>query len=87
MIAWSPVIISEYGRALGNPYYKSPGPIHHMLVIKGYGKDSFITNDSGTKRGLNYPYSFNVLYNAAGDWDQQKGTVDTNVKIAIVVWK
>lgn len=80
------VIISEYGRALNNPFYKRPGPIHHMLLVKGYDNDQFITNDSGTKRGLNYFYDFKTLYDAAADWDHQKETIDQNKKIAIVVW-
>lgn len=81
------VIISEYGRALGNPYYKSPGPIHHMLLIKGYDGNNFITNDSGTKNGRNYIYTFDVIYNAAADWDHATNNVDLNRKIMIVVWK
>ncbi len=80
------VVISENGRKLGNPFYKQPGPIHHMLLIKGYDTNgNFITNDSGTKRGLNYFYTFGVLYSAAADWNHEKNTVDQNKKIAIVV--
>lgn len=37
------------GRMLGNPYYRSPGPLYHVLVIKGYNDTKFITNDPGTK--------------------------------------
>jgi hypothetical protein len=81
------VLISEYGRALGNPYYKRPGPIHHMLVIKGYNSAGFVTNDPGTKRGLNYFYDFKTLYNAAADWDHAKTNIDSTKKIAIIVWK
>jgi hypothetical protein len=82
------VLISENGRLLGNPYYKQPGPIHHMLVIKGYDKNgNFITNDSGTKRGLNYLYDFDAIFNAAADWRHNALTTDTNIKIAIAVWK
>lgn len=82
------VAISENGRLLGNPYYKRPGPIHHMLLLKGYEKDnSFITNDSGTKRGQNYPYNFETLYAAAGDWDHAAKTVDINKKTAIEIWR
>ncbi|HTL39405.1 MAG TPA: C39 family peptidase [Methylomirabilota bacterium] len=79
------ILISEYGRALNNPNYKSPGPIHHMLVVRGYTKNNFVTNDSGTRNGLNYAYSFNTLYSAAADWDQQTQNVDQSKKIAIIV--
>lgn len=82
------VAISENGQLLGNPYYKRPGPLHHMLLIKGYGTDnSFITNDSGTKRGLNYPYAFETLFEAAADWDHTQGSVDAAQKIAIEIWR
>ncbi|MCL5666208.1 MAG: C39 family peptidase [Patescibacteria group bacterium] len=81
------VIISENGQKLGNPYYKQPGPIHHMLVIRGFNGGYFITNDPGTKRGQSYLYSFNTIKSAAADWDQSKQTVDQNQKVAIAVWK
>ncbi|MCL5774814.1 MAG: C39 family peptidase [Patescibacteria group bacterium] len=82
------VAISENGRLLKNPYYKSPGPIHHMLLLKGYDSSgAFITNDSGTKRGLNYPYDFQTIYAAAADWDHTTSTVDENKKIAIEIWR
>src|SRR3989344_9097 len=40
-----PVIVPVAGRELNNPNFKQPGPIYHMLVIKGYDKNGFITND------------------------------------------
>lgn len=79
--------ISENGRLLGNPYYKQPGPVHHMLLIKGYNGDNFITNDSGTKRGLNYAYDFETIYNAAADWDHGINNVNSKEKTAIIIWK
>jgi len=81
------VLISTNGRLLNNPYYKRPGPIHHMLLIKGYTETEFITNDSGTKRGLNYPYDFETIYSAAADWDHAAKNVDTKIKTAILVWR
>ncbi len=82
------VAISENGRRLNNPYYKQPGPIHHMLLLKGYDQGgNFITNDSGTRRGLNYPYDFQTLYAAAADWNHTAGSVDENKKIAIEIWR
>ena len=58
-----------------------------MLVIKGYTKNGFVTNDPGTRRGASYPYSFNVLYNANGDWDHDTESVNQTKKMIIVVWK
>lgn len=81
------VIISENGRLLGNPNYKQPGPIHHMLLIKGYDSDNLITNDSGTRNGRSYIYTFDTIDNAAADWSHEINTVDPNKKTAIAVWK
>ncbi|MCX6794865.1 MAG: C39 family peptidase [Candidatus Falkowbacteria bacterium] len=68
IMAGRPVIVPLAGRLIGNPYYRQPGPIYHMLVIKGLTKDGdFITNDVGTKRGNNYVYDANVLYDAIHD--------------------
>jgi hypothetical protein len=81
------VVFSANGQKLGNPNYKQPGPIHHMLLIKGYDKTGFITNDSGTKKGLNYAYDYDTLKNAAADWDHSKKTVDESEKLAIIISK
>lgn len=73
------VIIPAAGRLLGNPYYRQPGPLYHMLVIRGYDakRKEFITNDPGTRRGEGYRYKYDVLLNAVHDWPQQgKGKDD-----------
>lgn len=68
IIAGRPVIVPLAGRMVNNPFYRQPGPIYHMIVIKGITKDgNFITNDVGTRRGYNYVYNANVLYNAVHD--------------------
>src|SRR3989338_3464616 len=78
------VIVPAAGRKLGNPYYTQPGPLYHMLVIKGYTKDGrFITNDPGTRRGAHFIYDPAVLWNAIRDWNG--GDVDTGKKVLIVV--
>jgi hypothetical protein len=58
-----------------------------MLVIKGWDSNGFITNDPGTRKGRNYPYTYETLYNAAGSWSHNLNAVDTGNKTAIVVWK
>jgi len=81
------VILPVNGRVIGNPNYKQPGPIYHMLVIRGYTAAGLITNDSGTRLGQNYPYAFKTLYNAGADWDHKIDTIDQSKKVMIVVSK
>ncbi len=63
------VIVPAAGRELNNPYFRTPGPIYHMLVIKGYNSSEFITNEVGTKRGDGFRYKYQVLIDAVHDWD------------------
>ena len=62
------IIVPVAGQVLSNPYYRSPGPIYHVLVIKGYDEKNFITNDPGTRHGEGYGYPYQVLLNAIHDW-------------------
>jgi len=64
-----PVIVPAAGQQLGNPFFSGAGPLYHMLVVKGYTEDQFITNDPGTKRGQNYAYDIDVIMEAMGDWN------------------
>lgn len=65
-----PVIVPAAGRLLGNPYFTAPGPLYHMLVIRGYTpSNQFIVNDPGTYRGEAYLYDFDTLMNAMHDWN------------------
>lgn len=78
------VIVPAAGRELGNPHYKRPGPLYHMLVIKGYTKTGdFITNDPGTRSGANYVYKPSVLLEAIHDWNN--GDVYKGKKVAMIV--
>jgi uncharacterized protein YvpB len=65
----NPVIIPAAGKILPNPNFRNGGPNYHMLVIKGYDKNGFITNDPGTRKGENFRYTFDALFNAIHDWD------------------
>ncbi|PIZ99171.1 MAG: hypothetical protein COX77_02310 [Candidatus Komeilibacteria bacterium CG_4_10_14_0_2_um_filter_37_10] len=64
-----PIIAPFYGRALKNPYFRDAGPLYHMLVLKGYQDDKFITNDPGTRRGQDYVYTMTVIMSALHDWN------------------
>lgn len=84
--AGRPVIVPLAGRQLGNPFFTAPGPIYHMLVIRGYTKDGkFITNDPGTKHGEAYLYDFDTVMNAMHDWSGG-GEITEGKKIVLIVY-
>lgn len=70
--AGQPVIVPANGHLLANPYFTDDGPDYHMLVIKGFVDDKFITNDPGTKRGADFIYSEDNLMSSIFDWDSKK---------------
>lgn len=67
------VLVPAAGKVLPNPYFKNGGPLYHMLVIRGYTQDKFITNDPGTKRGKEFVYKYNDLLNAVHAWPRETG--------------
>ncbi|MBI5701455.1 C39 family peptidase [Candidatus Saganbacteria bacterium] len=81
------VIAPFAGRLLKNPYYKTPGPVYHMLLFKGYdlSRKEFIVNDPGTKRGLNYRFKFDVIDNAWHDWTGTPNNIAKGKKNFIVI--
>lgn len=60
------VLLPMDGRKLKNPNFKAPGPLTHMILIKGYDYETkeFITNDPGTRNGENYRYLEKNILNA-----------------------
>jgi uncharacterized protein YvpB len=81
----NPVIVPTAGRILGNPYFTPPGPLLHMLVIKGFTPTEFIVNDPGTKRGDSYTYSYEILEEAIHDWGD--GDVEQGRSAMIIIQK
>lgn len=81
-----PVILPAAGRQLRNPNFSGAGPKYHMLVAKGYTKDGkIITNDPGTRRGADYVYDADVLWDAIHDWNG--GDVEQGAKMMVIVEK
>lgn len=75
--AGNPVIAPLSGRDIGNPNFTPPGPVYHMVVIKGYDNQNFITNDVGTRKGNSYTYKKEVIMKNIHDWNEtdiHKGT-------------
>lgn len=68
LVAGNLIIVPLAGRDIGNPYYHQPGPLYHMLLIRGFDEDEFITNDPGTRRGEAYRYRYGDLLWAVHDW-------------------
>ena len=79
------VIIPTAGRLLGNPNFRTPGPIYHMLVASGYDSKGFTTQDVGTKNGQNYYYNQDILFNAIHDWTGVPDDINLGTKNIIVV--
>lgn len=77
------VLVPAAGRQLGNPNFTAPGPLYHMLVLKGYTQDGrFITNDPGTRKGANYVYPFDRIMTAMHDWNG--GDVAGGEKVVVI---
>lgn len=81
------VIVPTNGRALGNPNFTPPGPLEHMLVIKGYDTKvkEFITNDPGTRKGEGYRYPEQILYDAIREYPTGKHLPITAERKAMIV--
>jgi len=62
------VLVPMAGRLLKNPYYRQPGPVYHILVVKGYTDKIIITNDAGTRRGEGFSYSYQNFFAAIHKW-------------------
>lgn len=80
-----PIIVPAAGRALGNPFFTSPGPLYHNLVLIGYDGNVIITNDPGTKKGESYKYDINILYNAIHDFSGNVENIEKGRKAMIVL--
>lgn len=78
-----PIIVPAAGRLLGNPNFTAPGPLYHNLVLIGYDGDTIITNDPGTRKGANYRYNIQVLYNAIHDFPGDVKKMETGRKALI----
>ncbi len=83
--AGNPVIVPTAGRLLGNPNFRRPGPLYHMLVLRGYTKDIVITNDIGTRKGERYQYSYKTLDRAIHDWTGNPDTISQGRRAMIVI--
>ncbi|MFH0857881.1 MAG: C39 family peptidase [Candidatus Magasanikbacteria bacterium] len=78
-----PVIIPVSGKELKNPYFINGGPNYHMLVLSGYDeeKEEFITQEPGTRYGLDFRYSYATILDAIHDFSS--GDMSKSVKKAI----
>jgi len=87
LIQGNPIIVPVAGQFLGNPYFTLPGPEYHILVIKGYDdeKSEWIVNDSGTRRGADFRYSYQVLEDSVHDFNDKD--ILSGGKVMIIIKK
>ncbi|NCU42162.1 MAG: hypothetical protein EOM19_05615 [Candidatus Moranbacteria bacterium] len=79
--------VTVNGQKLENPYFTLPGPLYHMIVIRGYDPETkeFITNDPGTRLGDGYRYQEDILFSAMQNYETgKKGQVFPGEKNMIV---
>jgi len=81
------IIAPMAGRILNNPYFKTPGPLYHMLIISGYDnkKGIFITQDPGTKRGKDFSYSYKTIMDSLHDFPGEKEKIKEGNKSIVFV--
>lgn len=78
-----PVVVPAAGQILDNPHFQDPGPVYHMLVVKGWKGNQFITNDPGTQHGEDWLYDYDHLMNSAHDWNG--GDVENGAKVILIL--
>ena len=84
------VIIPVNGQKLGNPRFEPPGPIVHMILIRGYdfARNEFIVHDPGTQFGKDYRYSFDVIADAFDDYSSgEEVTAGSGTRAMIIVYR
>ena len=84
------VIIPVNGQKLGNPRFEPPGPIVHMILIRGYdfARNEFIVHDPGTQFGKDYRYSFDVIADAFEDYSSgEEVTAGSGTRAMIIVYR
>lgn len=81
------VVAPLNGQIIGNPYFVSPGPIHHAVLIFGYDESSnfFITHDPGTRHGEAYKYKADILYRAIADYPTGYHDSYKNIRKNVIV--
>jgi len=69
---WNIIIAPFRGKELKNPHYSLGGPYYHVMVIKGYDENNFITHDVWTSRWENRKYSIDTIMSALANWDKKR---------------
>lgn len=85
--AGHPVIVPTAGRLLGNPNFRSPGPVYHMVVAVGFNDKNIIVQDVGTKNGEHYAYNQKIFANAWHDWAGSGETIEQGARNMLVLSK
>ncbi len=81
------VLLPIDARQLKSQQYTNSGPTYHMIVVRGYNEEGFIVNDPGTSLGSGMLYPFETLQSAAADWNSSAMSMDSTIKIALILSK
>lgn len=80
-----PIIAPFAWKLLWNSNFTDWWPRYHVLVIRWYDDTYFYTNDVGTKRGENFPYTHETIMNALHDLVRENEWDITDWKKRILV--
>lgn len=83
------VIVPVNGQKLKNSHFRRPGPLEHMLVVRGYDyeRSEFITNDPGTQYGEKYRYKKDIFENSLRDYPTGNHVPIEDERTAMIVIK
>lgn len=84
LAAGHPIVAPFAGRLLANPFFSGQGPYYHVIVIKGYDGENFITNDVGTRRGQDFIYSYKNLMDSMHDYSPDKDIKEGEKRVIIM---
>ena len=68
---WHPIVAPFAWRELWNSNFTNWWPRYHMALIIWYDDQFFYTNDVWTRRGAQFPYTYDTIMNALHDFTQE----------------
>lgn len=81
------VLTAINGRKVKSPYYRSPGPLHHTVVVIGYDPktETFTVHDPGSRYGANWKIKKDSLQSGLQNYESGNGSSRKALPPAMIV--